>query len=243
MSDLRDSYELFWTDVREHLMKHGYLTGPNTGEWDEQTEKALIRFKQDRGFRGRSLIGPGTLDMLLAEPLQLQTDVPSWLKMAMSYIGEKEIPGPRHNPIITNFWKLIGASWYTDDETPWCGAFIGAMLLLDNRESLPGHLAPRALAWEKYGGKLYGPRVGAIATKERHGGGHVFMVLGRDVKNNIIGIGGNQNNKVSIGKFLPSEITAYRWPIPQEAKTFSPTDFLDLPIVDDKGVYEFVTEA
>jgi hypothetical protein len=39
-----------------------------------------------------------------------------------------EIKGPRHNPLILQFWKGIKRGGIKDDETPWCAAFVGAML-------------------------------------------------------------------------------------------------------------------
>jgi hypothetical protein len=47
---------------------------------------------------------------------------------ARKHIGQMEIKGPRHNPLILQFWKDIKRGGIKDDETPWCAAFVGAML-------------------------------------------------------------------------------------------------------------------
>ena len=54
-----------------------------------------------------------------------------------------------------------------------------------------------ALSYVDYGQKLEEPMVGAIATKKREGGGHVFFVSSFD-KKFIYGLGGNQHDEVSI---------------------------------------------
>ena len=53
--------------------------------------------------------------------------------------------------------------------------------------------------------------VGAIATKKRNGGGHVFFVVSFDAKY-VYGLGGNQNDQVSIARFPRSVINSYCWP-------------------------------
>ena len=51
---------------------------------------------------------------------------PSWLKIARSYEGLKEIPGPRHNQTIIRWLGKLKA-WWSDDETPWCGVFVAGL--------------------------------------------------------------------------------------------------------------------
>ena len=50
---------------------------------------------------------------------------PSWIVEGRKYIGEKEIKGPEHNPLILQFWKDIKRGGIKDDETPWCAAYVG----------------------------------------------------------------------------------------------------------------------
>lgn len=137
---------------------------------------------------------------------------PSWLDLADDYIGLKEIQGKYHNKNILEWWSYIGA-WFKDDETPWCGAFVGNFLRRCSRK-LPKH-PYRALSYmEKgYGTKLEYPAVGAIGVLKRRGGGHVFFVEGETEDGKyIIGLGGNQSNAVSRAKFDKKDILAYVWP-------------------------------
>ncbi|MGJ4827234.1 TIGR02594 family protein, partial [Neisseria gonorrhoeae] len=61
------------------------------------------------------------------------TELP-WIAEARRHIGLKEIPGAKHNPTIVQWLKETGGfpgaakSWYFEDETPWCGLFVGYCL-------------------------------------------------------------------------------------------------------------------
>ena len=53
---------------------------------------------------------------------------PSWLAEARKWIGLTEIKGGEHAPEILQMWRDIKRGGIRDDETPWCAAFVGAML-------------------------------------------------------------------------------------------------------------------
>src|SRR5262249_28652667 len=93
--------------------------------------------------------------------------------------------------------------------TPWCALTINYCLV---SSGFPGNDSLWALDFAKYGTKLSGPALGAIACKKRQGGGHVFLVVGRTPGGKIIGRGGNQSDMVCDQLFDPLEIVAYPWP-------------------------------
>jgi uncharacterized protein (TIGR02594 family) len=62
------------------------------------------------------------------------------------------------------------------DATPWCALAVNYCLVASG---LPGDDSLWALDFARYGTRLKGAAVGAIATKARDGGGHVFLVVGR----------------------------------------------------------------
>ncbi|MGL6245657.1 TIGR02594 family protein [Pseudomonas sp.] len=134
---------------------------------------------------------------------------PLWLTLARSFLGTAEIPGPRHNATILGWLERLKA-WWRDDETPWCGVFVAHCL----REA--GHEIPklwmRARAWADWGISLEWPVVGCIVVFSRAGGGHVGFVVGRDNAGNLMVLGGNQGDRVSIAPFSPGRVIAYRWP-------------------------------
>lgn len=61
------------------------------------------------------------------------TELP-WMAEARRHLGLREIVGAKHNPIIQSWLKEMGnfpnaaKAWYAEDETPWCGLFVGYCL-------------------------------------------------------------------------------------------------------------------
>lgn len=136
-------------------------------------------------------------------------DWPSWLRIAYTYKGIKEIPGPKHSPIIQTWLKYLNA-WWNDDETPWCGVFVGFVFKKAGYEIPKMYM--RAKAWLNWGIKIPRPVMGCIAILDRKGGGHVFFVMGVTASGNIVGIGGNQRNAVTIEEFDSDRVLGYRVP-------------------------------
>jgi uncharacterized protein (TIGR02594 family) len=135
---------------------------------------------------------------------------PSWLRIARGYLGVREYAGAQHNQTIVGFFKRIGTP-FRDDETPWCAAFVGDCL------EEAGHRSTRS-AWAKsyagnWGVKLHFPVLGCIAVFTRGAAsGHVAFFLGMDAHGNIIVLGGNQSNKVSIMTYPKSRLVGFYWP-------------------------------
>jgi uncharacterized protein (TIGR02594 family) len=135
---------------------------------------------------------------------------PSWLKIARSHEGLKEIPGPRHNQTIIRWLGKLKA-WWSDDETPWCGVFVAHCM---HECSLPfPKFYMRAKAWSDYGSLLRRDRLapGAILVFDRAGGGHVGFYVGEDAGFYYV-LGGNQSNAVNVMKLGKSRLVASRWP-------------------------------
>lgn len=138
--------------------------------------------------------------------------LPKWMDHAFRHKGLREIPGPKHNPIILK-WLVKLKAWWKEDETPWCGTFI-AHCLDEAGLTLPKHWY-RAKGYVDYGQScsLADIPFGAICVKGRVGGGHVFYAVAKNPDGSIIyGLGGNQSNCVNITSFRRSELIAARWP-------------------------------
>ena len=134
---------------------------------------------------------------------------PVWLTEARKLIGVREIKGQKHHPEIVQMWKDIKRGGIKDDETPWCAAFVGAMLERTGVKSTRFESAKSYLNW---GQLLVSPVVGCIVIFTRKGGGHVGFVVGRDAEGNLLVLGGNQGDEVNIKAFPVSRVTGYRWP-------------------------------
>lgn len=154
---------------------------------------------------------------------------PAWLAAARKYIGLAEIPGKDHSPVISGWLRKLKA-WWTDDETPWCGVFVAACM----REvgvALPQHWY-RAKGWLDWGVTLSAAAVGCVVIYERKGGGHVGFVVGQDQNGNLMTLGGNQGNRVSVLPFDRSRAIGFRWP----SAPFPPPVTQVLPTVNSAGV-------
>lgn len=134
---------------------------------------------------------------------------PAWLTEARQYIGQREIKGVTHNPLIVSWWKAIKRGGIKDDETPWCAAFVGAMLENVGIISSRFESARSYLDWGK---KIEHPELGCIVVFSRDGGGHVGFVVGRDERGNLLVLGGNQSDEVNIRAFSRDRVVGYRWP-------------------------------
>lgn len=138
---------------------------------------------------------------------------PIWLTRARQHIGLREIPGKRHSPTIARWLRELRA-WWDDDETPWCGVFVAAMLR-DQPTPLPKHWY-RARAWLQYGVPLTTPQLGCVVVfnggPARPGAGHVGFVVGVDERDRLMVLGGNQANAVNIAPFDRSRVLGYRYP-------------------------------
>ncbi len=121
-----------------------------------------------------------------------------------------EIKGPRHNPLIIQFWKDIKRGGIKDDETPWCAAFVGAMLERSGIKSTRFESAKSYLNW---GVQIREPAYGCVVVFSRDGGGHVGFVVGKKKNGDLMVLGGNQSDAINIRSFSRERVTGYRWPV------------------------------
>lgn len=241
------------------LAKLGYpLTG--TGHFGGATDTAVSDFQKSRNLLADGVVGPQTataLDIALAALRPATTTVavangkpapdititpiappptarPLWVTEAMKWINTREAPGSADNPQIVAWAREEGgeiAQDYTHDSIPWCALFANMILY---KVGLKGTGTLWALDFAKWGEPVNGPAVGAFAPMKRDGGGHIAVVVGRDQHGNLMCIGGNQSDEVSIRPFPADRPVAFRFPdgIPLPAQT----GFSSLPIVNSDGV-------
>lgn len=138
---------------------------------------------------------------------------PHWLDRARAYIGTREIKGPQHNSRIVGWWEAMKAP-FRDDETAWCGAFVGGVLAESGLGVARNGASARA--WLNFGVPLDRPAVGCIVVFWRGSpsgwSGHVGFVVGQDSAGNLMVLGGNQDDAVNIKPFARNRVLGYRWP-------------------------------
>lgn len=138
-----------------------------------------------------------------------------WLDIAWAELGVQETSGNAATPAILRYFRDAGRGDITSDEVAWCAAFAGACL---ERGGIPQTIAPaRALLARSYldvGAPIDKPRVGALAILSRGSDpvhGHVGFVVG-ETDNDLVLLGGNQSNRVSVAHYPKSRLVGLRWP-------------------------------
>lgn len=131
------------------------------------------------------------------------------VEAARRHLGVKEWPGAKSNPAVEVFFARAGHPGVTD-ETPWCAAFVGAVLAecgLHNSGSL---MARSYLSWgQKVSPQDAGAGDIAVIARGKPPQGHVFIVS--DVRDGVVsGIGGNQGDSVSAIKVPVAEVLGFR---------------------------------
>lgn len=204
------------------LRAAGAYAGLQDGAYGRSVIQALQRYQQAEGLKVTGQADPETVAALqkistprvaaVAPPTT--SPEPVWMREARRYMGIKEIPGPKSNPTILGFAKKLGgwvASYYTNDDTAWCGLFVGNCIATTlPTETLPANPLG-ALEWNKFGVLMQIPAVGAIMTFRRTGGGHVGMYVGEDTDAYHI-LGGNQANSVNVTRVAKDRLAGIRWP-------------------------------
>jgi uncharacterized protein (TIGR02594 family) len=131
---------------------------------------------------------------------------------AQAYLGLEEYPGARHNQTIIDFAAATGNEWVQDDETPWCASFVGAVLAQCGIQGT-GRLNARSyLDWGtpvKFGDAVVGDVVVFWRGSPDGWQGHVGFYAG--VRGDqVLVLGGNQGNKVSIAEYPKSRLLGVR---------------------------------
>ena len=150
-----------------------------------------------------------------------------WLKEAWREFGQAEQSGARANPRIVALFRDAGHPKVTRDEVAWCAAYLGACLERAGVRSTRSLMARSYLSWGK---RLSEPRVGAIAIFSRGRNpalGHVGFWLG-EAGGDVVLLGGNQGNAVSVARYPKSRLLDLRWPETQRVtqRTTQPDETL-----------------
>ncbi len=116
--------------------------------------------------------------------------------------------GGSSSGVIAEARRWIGGN-PTGRRSLWCGRFMNFVL---ERTGHRGTGSDLARSFARYGSRLSGPQIGAIAVMARRGGGHVGVVSGIDAKGNPIIISGNHGHRVAEATYSRGRIYAYVMP-------------------------------
>lgn len=204
-------------EIQQALADKGFNPGAIDGAFGPRTRAAVKAFQRANGLDDDGIPGPLTLAKLvdLDDAAALGFDNPAivWFQQARRLMGLREVVGPGSNPAIIAMAKKLDVH-YADDDTPWCGLFVGYCVqtsLAD--ESVPTALL-RAQAWKRFGVPIE-PTPGAVMVFWRKtpgsGLGHVGFYAGEDDTHYRI-LGGNQSNSVTLTWYEKVRFLAARWP-------------------------------
>lgn len=130
------------------------------------------------------------------------------LLIALSELGQAEIPGDKDNPRISEYLATVGMPG--DDEIAWCSAFVNWCL---KQADISGTGKPNAKSFLQWGYQTPGFKPGAVAVFNRGNQewmGHVGFCLD-ETPSWLYILGGNQNDRVSIRPYSKSKLVSYRW--------------------------------
>lgn len=137
---------------------------------------------------------------------------PPWLTVARREIGVREAFGEADNARIIEYLKtthIVPAQYH--DETAWCAAFVGWCL---EKSGIEPSRKAKARSYVTWGAELEQPELGCVVVLTRGTNpnqGHVGFYVGED-GSDILLLGGNQNNAVSIAPYAKLRVLSYRWP-------------------------------
>ena len=147
-------------------------------------------------------------------------ETPDWLVVALdeAAVGIVEVPGEQHDTRILRYHAgtTLGA---TEDEVPWCAAFVGFCI---EQAGLSSTNSARARSYLEWGRELAPPAYGAVVVFSRgpeppgpeviEAPGHVGFLVASPTPHELLVLSGNQSNKVCIRAYARSRLLGVRWP-------------------------------
>lgn len=196
------------------------LTRPPLPDRQWYPDAAVRRVQERLSLVVDGIAGPKTFAAIEALLTRVQGDdtqeldpAPRWLQEARRYLGVREQPGDQHEELILRWLATtsLGRWGRSRDETPWCSAFVNAMIEGAAFEGTSSAMARSWLGW----GVPCPPRVGAVAVFPRGAppSGHVAFVDRVDESGALVDVlGGNQGNRVSVVERRMGDALGFRWP-------------------------------
>lgn len=183
--------------------KGAILTTTGNRWWEVELEGGEIALVSGRVVQ--PYFGPVAAEV---GPLVLPKE-PPWLVIARGELGVKEVIGNKDNPRIVAYHQTCTLK-ATDDETPWCSAFVNWCI---TQAGLIGTNSAAAISWLKWGREipLEDAQAGDIAIFSRSGGNHVTFHLSHD-ESSLDGLGGNQSDEVNIASQSLTRLRGIRRP-------------------------------
>ena len=143
---------------------------------------------------------------------KVKVSIPNYMLIANGELGQAEYAGAEDNPRIAEYFT---ATTYpaTDDETPWCSAFVNWVM---KSAGVARTKSAAAISWLDWGVVVKPSKVrygDVLIWDYKNGKGHVAFFVGVDATTgDILALGGNQSNSVNVGRFAKNSVAAIRRP-------------------------------
>lgn len=136
-----------------------------------------------------------------------------WMQVALQEYHTRERRGASHTARILEYHASC-AGHIRDDETAWCSAFANWVM---QQIGLEGTGRSNARSWLSWGTAVptssyhYGAITVLWRVSPRSWKGHVAFLAGVE-GDNVILLGGNQGDAVSLKSYPKSRVLSFRWP-------------------------------
>ena len=201
------------TNLQKDLKYLGYPLDVD-GIFGKDTKAYVEMFQIDNGLYDDGIVGKNTLQKLEEELLSCTEEEYAvhntpWVEAGLKDVGIHEVRDEEHVHQMWRDAKLSGLTKFPASEVPWCSAAICSWF---ERVGIRSARTDGAKNWLNWGVKLEKPAQGCVVVFTRKGGGHVGLVMGEDEKGNLLVLGGNHQNMVSIKSFSKARVVGYRYP-------------------------------
>ncbi len=129
-------------------------------------------------------------------------------RRAHGIVASDSVGSGGFSPLVAEARRYLGGNptgWAHD----WCGKFMNLVL---ERTGHRGTGSNFALSFARYGRRLSGPQVGAVAIMARRGAGHVGVVSGVLPNGDVKVISGNHGHRVAESVYGRGRIVAFVLP-------------------------------
>lgn len=132
--------------------------------------------------------------------------------LAQRYVGIRELSGAQHHPLVSWWLSLCGFSLDAPDEIPWCSAFVNGIAW---ELRLPRSKSAAARSWLTVGVSVQiadavaDSDIVVLSRGTNPAQGHVGFFAGWE-RGEVLVLGGNQQNSVSIEAFDATRILGMR---------------------------------
>ena len=133
-----------------------------------------------------------------------------WMPHALGELGQRELPGGADNPRVLEYLATCTHNpALLHDETAWCSAFANWCM---EQASVARTHKLNARSWLTWGRETVAPFKGCVVVFSRPpdpSHGHVGFWMGAS-GTDVLTLGGNENNAVSIKLYPASRLLCYR---------------------------------